>query len=173
MKKLAFFVSVMALLFTTTTYAKPSTKSSNMMSLTTHDGKIIDINITKEGFQFKQFAGKTVLLDFFGPMCPPCMIELPHLIELQEKHKDELQIIAVQVQMPMEKKEIQEFVKKKNINYPVINLNDAWDIVSFIKANTNWGGQIPFMLMFDKDGNMKTTYIGIVSNSKIIEDMRK
>ena len=169
MKKLGFLAFVFTLIFVSTICAK----STNEMALTTTDGKIIDINITKNGFEFKQYAGKTVLMNFFGPMCPPCIIEMPHLIELQKQHKDELQIIAVQVQMPMEQDEIKAFVKKNNVNYPVINLNDAWDIVSFVKANTNWGGQIPYMMMFDKSGHLKNQYMGVVSNEKLLEDMRK
>jgi thiol-disulfide isomerase/thioredoxin len=98
---------------------------------------------------------------------------MPHLIELQKEHKDDLQIVAVQVQMPMENKELAAFIKKNNINYPVVNLNDAWDIVSFIKANTNWGGQIPFMMMFNKKGHLKNQYMGVVANEKLLSDMQK
>ncbi len=169
MKKLTLILSAFAIFLSTAIYAK----TSNTMSLSTHNGKVIDINITTEGFNFKQYPNKTILLNFFGPMCPPCIIEIPHLIQLQNKHKDEIQVIAVQVQMPMKIEELKSFVKKHEINYPVINLNDAWDIVSFVKANTSWGGQIPFMLMFDKFGKLKTTYLGLVSNDKIIEDMKK
>ena len=169
MKKLGFLALVFALMFVSTIHAKSET---NKMSLTTTAGKVININITQNGFDFKQFKGKTVLLSFFGPMCPPCIIEMPHLIELQKAHKDDLQIVAVQVQMPMELEDIKAFVKKNNINYPVINLNDAWDIVSFVKANTNWGGQIPFMMMFDKKGSLKHQYMGVVENEKLIKDMK-
>ena len=112
MKKLGFIALVFVLVFVSSLQAKPS----NTMSLTTSAGKIIDINITQEGFVFKQYPGKTVLLNFFGPMCPPCIIEMPHLIELQKEHKDDLQIVAVQVQMPMENKELAAFIKKNNIN---------------------------------------------------------
>jgi thiol-disulfide isomerase/thioredoxin len=169
MKKLGFLALVFALIFVSSAQAK----SSNHMSLTTTAGKVINIDITPNGFEFKQYPGKTVLMNFFGPMCPPCIIEMPHLIELQKEHKDEIQIIAVQVQMPMEQGEIKDFVKKNNINYPVINLNDAWDIVSFVKANTNWGGQIPFMMMFDKKGYLKQQYMGLVENDKLLRDMKK
>ncbi len=173
MKKLGFIALLSALIFVSAIHAKSEVKpTNNNITLTTNKGNIIDINITQEGFLFKQYAGKTVLLNFFGPMCPPCIIEMPHLIELQKEHKDDLQIIAVQVQMPMEDKELAAFIKKNNVNYPVVNLNDAWDIVSFVKANTNWGGQIPFMMMFDKNGNLKNQYMGVVANEKLIKDMK-
>lgn len=180
--KVGIVTLFISLLFSNALFAKDETNTttqttaetpSNQMVLTTYDGKTIDINITRSGFIFPQFPGKTVLLDFFGPMCPPCIIELPHLVELQEKHKDELQIVAVQVQMPMENEELAKFVEKNKVNYPMVNLNDAWDITAFIRANTDWGGQIPFMMMFDKEGKFKQSYLGVVSNDKIIEDMKR
>ncbi len=169
MKKFSLLLSFIAILLASSLQAK----STNEMSLTTVKGKVINLEITKDGFNFKQFPSKTVLLDFFGPMCPPCIIGMPHLIELQKKYKNDIQIIGVQVQMPMENDEIAEFIKTNNVNYPIINLNDAWDIISFIKANTNWGGQIPFMMMFNKKGELVNQYMGVVENSKIIADMKK
>jgi len=171
MKKLGFILLAFALIFTSVMDAKDNKKPSNEMILKTYDGKTVDINITTEGFKFSQYKGKTVLMTFFGPMCPPCIIEMPHLIELQKEHGDKLQIVAIQVQMPMENKELASFVKKNHINYPVVNLNDAWDIVSFVKANTNWGGQIPFMMVFDKEGRLKNSYMGVVSNEKLLSNV--
>ncbi len=172
MKKLGFITLALVFIFTSTIYAKSENKPLEEMTLTTYDGKILNIIITEDGFKFKQFPNKTVLLNFFGPMCPPCIIEIPHLSELQKEHKNDLQIVAVQVQMPIENDELGDFIKKNNINYPVVNLNDAWDIVSFVKANTNWGGQIPFMMMFDKNGRLKSSYMGLVSNEKLLGDMK-
>ncbi len=173
MKKLGFIALALVYIFTTTIYAKSENKPLEQMTLTTYDGKILDIIITEDGFKFKQFPNKTVLLNFFGPMCPPCIIEIPHLIELQKEHKNNLQILAIQVQVPMENDKLADFIKQNHINYPAVNLNDAWDIVSFIKANTNWGGQIPFTMVFDKDGELKNSYMGLISKEKIISDMKK
>jgi thiol-disulfide isomerase/thioredoxin len=171
MKKLGFVLLVFSLIITSVMSAKSNKKPSNNMVLKTFDGKHIDINITAEGFTFGQFKDKTVFMTFFGPMCPPCIIEMPHLIELQKKHGDKLQIVAVQVQMPMENKELESFVKKNKINYPVVNLNDAWDIVSFVKANTNWGGQIPYMMVFNTKGQFIKSYMGVVSNEKLLSNI--
>jgi thiol-disulfide isomerase/thioredoxin len=171
MKKLGFVLLVSSLIFVSVMNADSNKKLSNEMILKTYDGKTVDINITREGFKFSQYKDKAVLMTFFGPMCPPCIIEMPHLIELQKEHGDKLQVVAIQVQMPMENKELASFVKKNKINYPVVNLNDAWDIVSFVKANTNWGGQIPFMMVFDKQGRLKNSYMGVVSNEKLLSNV--
>ena len=44
-----------------------------------------------EPIQSSDLTGQVVLLNFWGPWCPPCRIELPHLMEMQErlqKHQD-------------------------------------------------------------------------------------
>jgi len=39
--------------------------------------------------------GKVVLLNFWATWCPPCRAEIPDLIALQEKYRDQLQIIGI------------------------------------------------------------------------------
>ncbi len=169
MRKLGLIALFIAFIFTSATYAKPK---SDQMLLTASDGTVLELNITDGGFVFPQYPEKTVMLNFFGPMCPPCMIKMPHLNELQENHTKDIQIISIQVQLDMSDEELDDFIKTNNIKHPVVNLNNAWDIVTFIRANTDWQGEIPYMMMFGKDGNHKESYMGVVSNTKILGDMK-
>ena len=130
------------------------------------------MKITDIGFDFEQYKGKYVLLDFFGPHCPPCLIEMPHLVELQKEQKDNLVIIGVQVQQQMSPAALKAFMKEKKLNYPVVNLDYAMELVQFIRANTNWGGQIPYMLLFNKEGKFTQTYMGLTDVSKIKKELK-
>ncbi len=152
----------------TTVYAKNSQDVQNI-ELNTTKGKTVAITVTQNGFLFDKFKGKAVLLDFFGPYCPPCLLEIPHLIEMQKANKDKLQIIGIQVQTQMSNDDLNAFIKEKGINYPVVNLDYAWDLVSFVRANTGWKGQIPYMMVFDKKGNIKRQFIGMVPNETILK----
>ena len=141
--------------------------------ITTVSGKKIDMKITDVGFNFEQYKGKAVLLDFFGPHCPPCLTEMPHLVELQKELKDDLVILGVQVQMQMQPSALKTFIKEKKLNYPIVNLDYAMELVQFIQTNTNWGGQIPYMLLFNKEGKLVQTYMGLTDVSKIKKDIKK
>ncbi len=169
MKKLGLIALLIASIFAIETFAKPK---SDQMLLTAFDGTVLELDITDGGFTFPQYPGKTVMLNFFGPMCPPCMIKMPHLNELQNSSSKDIQIISIQVQLDMSDEELGDFIKTNKIKHPVVNLNNAWDIVTFVRANTDWQGEIPYMMMFGKNGNHKETYMGVVSNEKIIKDMR-
>lgn len=54
--------------------------------------------------RLSDFRGKPVLVHFWGSWCPPCMREMPSLLQLQqsltEKHGDKIHIVLLQVREP-------------------------------------------------------------------------
>ena len=58
------------------------------------DGKDLNLETSR---------GKVVLLNFWATWCGPCREEIPGLIALQEKYKDNLRIIGLVVDDPDEK----------------------------------------------------------------------
>ena len=62
--------------------------------------------------------GKWVLVNFWAPWCPPCLMEIPDLVALQQRHKN-LQVIGVAV-MYGSRKDVMDMVNKKSISYPVV-----------------------------------------------------
>jgi thiol-disulfide isomerase/thioredoxin len=69
------------------------------------------------------FPGKVVLLSFWATWCPPCRLEIPELIELQNRYKDKLQIVGVSMDdadTPAEVNHVKEVAAQMGINYPVV-----------------------------------------------------
>jgi thiol-disulfide isomerase/thioredoxin len=62
--------------------------------------------------------GKVVLLNFWATWCGPCREEIPDLIALQAKYKDNLQIIGISVDDD-EADIVKKVVLQTGINYPV------------------------------------------------------
>lgn len=62
--------------------------------------------------------GRVVLLNFWATWCGPCRAEIPDLIALQQKYRDQLQIIGLTVDDDDEST-IKQVVADEHINYPV------------------------------------------------------
>ena len=135
---------------------------SKTFKLTTTDEKIVELKSTPTGLDFKDYKDKkVVLVNVFATWCPPCIKEIPTLIELQNKYKDDFEIISVLFESEEDKpkKEVLEFIKKYNINYKITlgeeNFKLAKDLGNVQK--------IPELFLFAKDGTFVKKFIGETS----------
>jgi len=139
---------------------------SYSFKLKTIDGKTLEVDGTKNGLLFKDFKNKVVLLEFWGTHCPPCLFSIPHYIELTKEYKDKIAMVAVEVQMTP-KDQLINFVKEKGINYNVLSQEENMDFVRYIAARAQWRGAIPYLLIFNKNGEVATIQRGMVSKEYV------
>ena len=113
------------------------------------------------GIDIPSLQGKVVFLEFFGHRCPPCLMSIPHLIELQKKHQDKLAIISIEVQ-GMEQKDLKDFIAEKGINYTVASEADARLLTNYIATRAEWNGSIPFMVAMNTKGEVQFVQAGML-----------
>lgn len=165
MKKLLLTITLTFLTFIPL-YAE---ESQTTYTLTTTDG--YDINVsshTEEGLDFKNFQGKAVLLTLFGYRCPPCIREIPELIELTNKHQDDLAIVAIESQdYPADK--VKAFKKDHKMNYDVIAGINHDDFISYIAQRAGYTTSIPLPLLIavNKYGEVQTIQAGQLSQDEL------
>ena len=63
--------------------------------------------------------GKVVIVNFWATWCPPCRAEIPDLIALQEKYRDQLQVIGVS-QDETGPDDVRKFAIEQRMNYPIV-----------------------------------------------------
>jgi len=98
--------------------------------------------------------GKIVVLNFWATWCGPCRAEVPDLIELQEKYKDNLEIIALATEED-DASEVQQFVKQSGINYRVGMATDA------IAAKFGGIPALPTSFVIDPQGRVVQKHVGL------------
>ena len=137
--------------------------------LKTTDDKNITIAVTKEGWVFKEYPNKVVLLNFFATWCPPCKAEIPHLNSLGEKYKDDFVVISVLVEEHKTNEFVNDFIKKYDIKYPITNSDVNFELASAVGGVTS----IPAMYLFNKKGLVYQSYIGAVEEEILNTDILK
>lgn len=147
-----------------------STKNlAKNIELTGVDGKKINMMFTGNGFKFQELQNKAVLVVFFATWCPPCKAEIPHLVNLQQKYKDDFAVVAVLVEENKPNEEMVKFIRENNINYFVANSPanfEATEAVGGVRG-------IPAMFMYDKNGLKTAHYTGATQEDIIEQDIKK
>jgi len=143
-----------------------SLQASTDMSITDVKGKSYKIVGTEEGLNIEGLEGKIVFLEFFGHRCPPCLKSIPHLIKLQNKYKDKLSIVSIEVQ-GLNNSQLTIFAERKGINYIVAADEKTQGIVNYISNRAQWQGSIPFMLAIDKKGKVQFAQAGMIPESSL------
>jgi thiol-disulfide isomerase/thioredoxin len=114
------------------------------LKITTLDGKPLTL---------ASLHGKVIFLNFWATWCGPCRAEIPDLIALQDRYKDRLQIIGLNVDD--EEADIKQYADEMHINYPVaMTSNDV---------RIQYGGipALPTSFVLDTEGRVVQKHVGL------------
>jgi len=114
-----------------------------------------------------QLRGKPVLLNFWATWCPPCVEEMPSLVELQKQLGDKVVILAVSEDA--DDGAYKQFVRDHHID--LLTVRDPKNT-----ANTLYGTfKFPETYVIDKDGVIRRKFIGAAdwTNPEIVEYLNK
>ena len=116
--------------------------------------------------KLESFKGKIILLNFWATWCPPCKVEIPDLIALQEQYRDDLVVLGFSVDDTAE--QLRPFAAEYEINYPVLvglgheNVQEAYGPM--------WG--IPVTVIIDRDGKIARKQSGIRTREQIEREIK-
>ena len=118
-------------------------------------------DIAGKRHKLSDFRGKDVMLVFWATWCSPCIMEVPHLIALQNIiGKEKLAILAISHISPNSTTEmVKNFVKQnQRINYTVFSVD-----AETMPAPFNYITVIPCSFFIDKQGKIKLATEGLLS----------
>jgi len=111
----------------------------------------------------KDWAGKYQLINFWATWCPPCVKEVPLLVDLQKQFSDRgLQIIGIATD---DLDAVKQFSEKHQINYPVLvgEMNTTLAAINY----GNGLGALPYSILISPQGEPLYNLLGELERDSI------
>jgi len=102
-----------------------------------------------------QFRGQVVVLNFWATWCPPCVEELPSLMNLQDRMR-ERGVTVLGVSIDVDGDAYHRFLKLHNINF--LTVRDPEQKVAGMYGTTGW----PETYIIDRQGVLRRKFVGPV-----------
>lgn len=136
--------------------------NSTQFVLNTPNSGEIHIKEVKNGIVFEEMKDKVIALVFIAYNGKPCLKLIDFLKKMKKEHKEGFDAFAVEMR-GLTGDKLKEFVKQKEINFPIIGYENAKDFTHYIARNARWDGSMPFIIILNKKGEVKYMQIGLVA----------
>lgn len=121
-------------------------------------------DIQGKPLSLSSYRGKVVLLDFWATWCAPCLEEIPHFVEMQQKLGPE-GFQAIGISMDDGPKPVEKFYQDHKLNYPVA--------VGDSKLADSYGGilGLPVTFVINRDGQIRKKFVGATDPAQIEQEV--
>jgi thiol-disulfide isomerase/thioredoxin len=110
--------------------------------------------------ELASYRGRVILLNFWATWCPPCRVEIPDLVAVQEAYGDDLVVLGLSVDDTPEM--LQAFAAEFQMNYPVLvglgrdEIQEAYGIHG-----------LPVSVVIDRDGRIAMKQSRLASREQL------
>ncbi len=127
--------------------SKPPRIGSNAPDFTVQDSdRTVALN---------QFRGQVVVLNFWATWCPPCVEEMPSLVEMQRRLKAK-GVTVVAVSIDVDENAYRLFLKQHGVD--LLTVRDPAQKTPSLYGTHGW----PETFIIDRNGVMRRKFIGAV-----------
>ena len=115
-----------------------------------------------------QFHGQVVVLNFWATWCPPCVEEMPSLVEMQKRVKAN-GVTVVAVSIDVDEGAYKLFLKQHGVD--LLTVRDPKQKVPDLYGTHGW----PETFIIDRNGVMRRKFIGAVdwTDPEIVDFLKK
>lgn len=126
----------------------------NPMPVATFGGRDLD----GHALTSSAWRGKVIIVNFWATWCGPCRAEIPDLVALQEKYRDQLQIIGIsEDEGPIE--DVKQFAAAHHVNYPVVMSSPE------IRKLFPGVSALPTSFFIDRESRLVQKHVGMLTAS--------
>lgn len=135
--------------------SKPASIGTPAPDFTIHD--------SDHTVSLSQFRGKIVVLNFWATWCPPCIEEMPSLVQLQKKLQDK-GVTILGVSVDDDANDYHKFLKDYGVDFLTVREGGSKTDTGVISPTANRYGtsRIPESYVIDRNGTIRRKFIGPV-----------
>jgi len=130
-----------------------------------HIDDLVMQDIDGETFSMVDLRGKVTLINYWATWCGPCRLEIPQLMELQDRYGDQLQVIGVSTDEG-DPANVVAFAEEFQMNYPVV--------MATPEINRQFPGvfALPTSFVVDTEGRIVQTHVGLINPAVLEQETR-
>jgi thiol-disulfide isomerase/thioredoxin len=131
---------------------------------------LVTLNISASEFVLKDlqgnvqrlsaYKGKWVLVNFWATWCPPCLEEIPDLVEMHDARKTS-DFVVIGIAMSSSLDSVNAFARQMEISYPIVMGDDR------IAAQIGKVEALPTSYLYDPSGRLVSYQAGMVTRVAI------
>ncbi|PLR82462.1 alkyl hydroperoxide reductase [Bacillus canaveralius] len=114
--------------------------------------------LTGEKVQLSDYKGKKVMLNFWATWCPPCKAEMPAMEKFYRDMKDEIAVLAVNIDP---KNDVKGFAEEKGVTFTIL-LDDQEEVSKIYQIIS-----IPTTYYIDEAGIVQSKHIGAMTQEQM------
>lgn len=128
-------------------------------------GEFTARTLNDESWSLDQQRGKVVLLNIWATWCPPCRIETPSLVALQQKFSNQGFTVAGVTMDDQPRETVPAFVAKYRVEYPILIPAGQYPLIDGVQT-------LPTSILIDKSGRIARVYTGLVTEMGLSDDIK-
>ncbi len=131
-----------------------------MTSLNTLANEFIFKDMQNKIQRLSDYNGKWVLVNFWATWCPPCLEEIPDLVEMYNARKA-TDFVVIGIAMTSSKDSVLSFAKQMGISYPIVMGDDK------SAAQIGRIDALPTSYLYDPTGKLVSYQAGMITREAI------
>ena len=131
-----------------------------MASLNTLANEFVFKDMQNKIQRLSDYNGKWVLVNFWATWCPPCLEEIPDLVEMYNARKG-TDFVVIGIAMTSSKDSVLSFAKQMEISYPIVMGDDK------SAAQIGRIDALPTSYLYDPSGKLVSYQAGMITREAI------
>ena len=119
-------------------------------------------DLDNQPMPFAARRGQPMIVNFWARWCPPCRVEIPELVALQQR-KTGVEVIGINIES--DPAPVRDFARAYDVNYPVFLTRESG--IELMRALGNSKAGLPFTVVLNRQGKVVASRLGALTREQL------